>query len=265
MSLFPSTSVSEQIIIPLTKIDVERRMVIGVAAIEQPDLTKEIMDYATAKPAFETWSKSFETATGGLSKGNLRVMHQKTAVGRLDQIAFNDEAKQIEVCAKVVDDNEWRKCLDGVYTGFSVGGGYAKKWKDGDLTRYTPRVAELSLVDSPCMPGARFAELLKADGMVEQIELRGREEEPESFGALWKRRPETVPTFADAWAKRPMTFGELTKATPLMIPPSMLPSNRSKDSAMPSKMPASVYNAIKSPFASARLCPTCGQALPKQK
>jgi hypothetical protein len=196
--------------IPLTKIDAARRMVIGVAALEEPDLTKEIMDYETAKPAFELWSKSFETATNGLSKGNLRVMHTKTVAGRLDQIAFNDDAKRIEVCAKVTDDNEWQKVLDGNYTGFSVGGGYAKKWKDGDLTRYTPRVAELSLVDSPCMPGARFADLLKADGLVEQIELHGRAGEPvESFADLWKRRPEPVPTFADAWANRPLTFGEI--------------------------------------------------------
>lgn len=199
--------------IPLTKIDHARRMVIGVAALEQPDLAKEIMDYDSAKGAFESWSKGFEDATNGLSKGNLRVMHTKTVAGRLDQIAFNDDAKRIEVCAKVTDENEWQKVLDGNYTGFSVGGGYAKKWKDGDLTRYTPRVAELSLVDSPCMPGARFAELLKADGLVEQVELHGRLGSPsESFGSLWKRRPAPVPTFADAWASRPLTFGDLMKA-----------------------------------------------------
>ncbi len=203
-----------QLVIPLTKIDHERRMVIGIAALEQADLTKEIMDYETAKPAFESWSKSFVDATGGLSKGNLRVMHTKNVAGRLDQIAFNDEAKQIEVCAKITDENEWNKVLDGNYTGFSVGGGYAKKWADGDLTRYTPRVAELSLVDSPCMPGARFAELLKADGMTEQLELRGVVHDLPaiaSFGDLWKRAPE-IPSFADAWNNRPQTYGELAKA-----------------------------------------------------
>lgn len=201
-----------QILIPLAKIDAERRLVIGIAALEQKDLTKEIMDYDSAKPAFELWSKSFETATNGLSKGNLRVMHTKTVAGRLDQISFNDASKQIEVCAKITDDNEWRKVLDGNYTGFSVGGGYAKKWQDPDepdVTRYTPRVAELSLVDSPCMPGARFAELLKADGLVEQLELRGRAEPVETFGTLWKNKPAPVPSFADAWAARPKTFAEL--------------------------------------------------------
>lgn len=194
--------------IPLVKIDEERRLVIGRAAQEVPDKAREIMDYASAKPAFETWSKSFEQMSGGLSKGNLRVMHQKTVAGKVTDIAFNDKDKAIDVVAKVVDDNEWQKVLSGCYTGFSVGGGYAKKWDDPlhpGLKRYTPDIREISLVDNPCIPTARFAELVKADGMVEQLALRGV---LRSFAEQWRDRPRT---FAEIWAARPLTFGELSR------------------------------------------------------
>lgn len=181
--------------LPLVKIDVERRLVVGRAAQEVPDKSGEIMDYATAKPAFQKWSKSFEDMSGGLSKGNLRVMHQKTVAGKLVDITYDDDAKAIDVVAKVVDDNEWRKVLEGCYTGFSVGGGYGPRWADGDLKRYTPVVSEMSMVDNPCIPTALFAELLKADGMTEKLRLRG-----------------VARTFADMWREPPKTFGALFKA-----------------------------------------------------
>jgi len=94
-------------------------------------------------------------ASGGKSKGNLRAMHGKVAAGRFDDIVFDDANKRIEGCAKVVDDDEWKKVEEGVYTGFSHGGSYAKRWKDESnpaLTRYTPELAEVSLVDNPCVP-----------------------------------------------------------------------------------------------------------------
>jgi hypothetical protein len=187
-------------VIPLTKIDVERRLVIGTAAQEVPDKANEIMDYASAKPAFEKWSSGYAAATGGLSKGNLRVMHTKHVAGKFDAVEFDDDNKRIQVIAKVIDDNEWKKCLEGAYTGFSVGGGYAKRWDDPDnpgMKRYTPDIREISLVDNPCIPTARFAELVKADGLVEELTLVGR-----------------VPTFAEIWADRPRSFDEVMKSAP---------------------------------------------------
>lgn len=171
-------------IIPLVKVDEERRLIIGRAAQSVPDKSGEIMDYVSAKPAFESWSKSFEEATGGMSKGNLRVMHGKAVAGKITDISFNDVDEAVDIVAKVVDDNEWKKVIEGVYTGFSIGGSYSKKWKDGELTRYTPKVAEISLVDSPCIPTARFFDLQKADGTVEQREFKAPE--PKTFAALAK-------------------------------------------------------------------------------
>lgn len=189
-------------VIPLVKLDEEKRLVIGRAVQEVKDRSGEILDYKTAKPAFEEWSKSFEQATGGLSKGNVRVMHDpKKVAGKVVDIAYNDDDKAIDVCVKVVDDQEWKKVVEGVYTGFSVGGSYAQKWKDGELIRYTPRVAEISLVDRPCIPTCTIAELHKADGTIEEVKLVGR---PRTYGELAKAAPRTFAEIA-----RPRTFAEI--------------------------------------------------------
>jgi hypothetical protein len=150
--------------IPLTKIDAEKRIVYGVATAETLDRSGEICDYASTKPFYEKWSNGIAKATGGKSLGNLRAMHGKVAAGKLIDIGFNDDAKQIEVAAKVVDDDEWKKVEEGVYTGFSHGGRYVKKWTGTDgAKRYTAEPSELSLVDYPCVPEAVF-EVIKADG-----------------------------------------------------------------------------------------------------
>ncbi len=67
----------------------------------------------------------------------------------------------------MIDDAEWRKVEEGVYTGFSQGGAYAKRWRGEDgLVRYTADPSEVSLVDLPCLPSATF-QVLKADGAAE--------------------------------------------------------------------------------------------------
>lgn len=147
----------------LAKVDAAQRVVYGVAADESVDAVKEIFDYKTSKPFFEKWSGKIEKATDGKSLGNVRAMHGKVAAGKLEQINFDDDTQQIGIAAKIVDDNEWAKVEDGVYTGFSVGGSYVKKWKDGDATRYTCNPCEISLVDLPCIPTAMFT-AVKADG-----------------------------------------------------------------------------------------------------
>jgi hypothetical protein len=155
-----------QMFIPLHKADAARRMIYGYATAELPDRSGEICDYASTKPFYEKWSEDFAKASGGKSFGNLRAMHGKVAAGKISSIAFNDEAKRIEIAAKIVDDDEWRKIEEGVYTGFSQGGAYVKRWPDPDnpeLTRYTAAPSEISLVDLPCLPEASF-ELVKADG-----------------------------------------------------------------------------------------------------
>ena len=61
-------------------------------------------------------------------------------------------------------DAEWTKVEEGVYTGFSQGGTYARRWTDEvGAKRYTADPHEISLVDLPCLAEARF-EMVKIDG-----------------------------------------------------------------------------------------------------
>jgi hypothetical protein len=162
--------------IPLSKADAAQRLIYGYATAELPDRAGEICDYATTKPYYEQWSEDFAKASGGKSLGNLRAMHGKVAAGKITAIAFNDDEKRIEIAAKIVDDEEWRKIEEGVYTGFSQGGAYVKRWADPenpDFTRYTACPSEISLVDLPCLPQASF-ELVKADGASEKRGFAGK-------------------------------------------------------------------------------------------
>ena len=154
--------------LPLAKVDLDQRIVTGVATAEQPDRAGEICDYASSKPYFEKWSSGALAASRGKSMGAVRAMHGKVAAGKLTDIAFDDDAKRVVVAAKIVDDDEWNKVLEGVYTGFSQGGRYVKRWTDPEtgLTRYTADPQEISLVDLPCLPDATF-EVVK-DGVVEK-------------------------------------------------------------------------------------------------
>lgn len=154
--------------IPLTKADEARREVWGVAAMEQPDQSGEIMDYEKSKPHFWEWSKRVEKASGGKSRGNVRDSHTAKAVGKVVKLLFDDAAKAVRVGVKVLDSEAWQKVTEGVFTGFSIGGRYGERWSDPlnkGLTRYVAIPNEISLVDLPCIPGARF-EMVKADGAV---------------------------------------------------------------------------------------------------
>ncbi len=152
-----------QIYMALTKVDAERREVHGRAAQEVLDKSGEVMDYASSKPLFEAWSQGIADATNGKSFGNVRAMHGNVAAGKLIDIHFDDEAKAIDVVAKVIDDDEWQKVQESVYTGFSIGGKYAKRWAIDGVTHYTADPVEVSLVDNPAIPTATFS-LIKMDG-----------------------------------------------------------------------------------------------------
>ena len=154
--------------LPLTKVDIDERLVHGVATAEAPDRAGEICDYNSTKPYFESRSAGAREASGGKSLGAVRAMHSRIAAGKLTDIAFDDEGKKIMIAAKIVDDDEWEKVVEGVYTGFSQGGRYVRRWSDEatGLTRYTADPTEISLVDVPCLPGATF-QVVK-DGVVEE-------------------------------------------------------------------------------------------------
>ncbi|HKV25616.1 MAG TPA: hypothetical protein VJN93_13565 [Candidatus Acidoferrum sp.] len=162
-----------EILAKFFKADESRNEVHGVMAEEAPDKSGEIFDYATSKPYVQAWAAERLAATGGKSYGNVRGQHSgKVAAGKLLSIGFDDQRKIIPIIAKIVDPGEWEKVVQGVYSGFSIGGSYVRKWSDGRATRYTAKPSEVSLVDVPCMPGAVFT-LVKANGTTEFRPLTG--------------------------------------------------------------------------------------------
>lgn len=87
-------------------------------------------------------------------------MHRrvKRVVGRIEAFCFNDEAKSVGIVAKIDDTHEWQRVVKGHYTGLSIAGTFTF-WddpKDRLLRRYTVVPEEISLVDYPCNPAARF-------------------------------------------------------------------------------------------------------------
>ena len=165
-----------RLFLPITKIDVQKRLVYGTLASEALDKAGERMHYETSKPHFEKWTNEFQAATAhlgpeGQSAGNLRSMHKPKPAGKFTKLGFDDDGRKVDAIAKVTDDDEWRNCLEGVYTGFSIGGSYVGDlWKDADnpgVRWYTAAPVEGSLVDNPANPDAHFS-LIKADGSTEE-------------------------------------------------------------------------------------------------
>jgi len=149
--------------------DEARREVYGLMTEEAPDKSGEIFDYDSSKPHVQRWVNDAIARTTGaglpISYGNVRAQHSRTAVaGKLVSIEFDDKNKRIPIVAKIVDDDAWNKVKEGVYSGFSMGGKYIRKWQDGKYVRFTAEPGEVSLVDSPCVPGAAFTAIKSASG-----------------------------------------------------------------------------------------------------
>lgn len=155
----------------LVKVDQAKREVWGVVTCEEPDRDNEICDFDTTVPFYQALVDEMQKASevnpdGGVNIFPLRAMHGLVAAGKGISIEFRKDAKEIYMGFKVVDDNEWKKVQENVYTGFSQGGRYVKRWKDGDYMRYTAKPGEVSLVDVPCLQAAHFdaVKVLKSGG-----------------------------------------------------------------------------------------------------
>lgn len=174
--------------IRLVKVDEARRQAWGLATAEIPDKSGEICDYDAAKHAYRQWSQEAKEATTKsgqeLSLGNVRLQHTMQPVGKVIEIDYRDTKKEIFVGTYIDDDATWRQIQKGILTGFSHGGEY--QWRQCNVcgtdmlglgnvcpkcektveTRYAPLLAELSVVDNPCLDRAHF-DYVKADGAIE--------------------------------------------------------------------------------------------------
>lgn len=157
---------------PITRINQEKREVIGVATAEVKDAYRTVIGYEASKDAFQRW------------RGNIREMHQSKAVGRALEIMPDDEHRRIIVRARISKGAEdtWQKILDGTLTGFSIGGKNGK-WTtrtiDGEDLPYLERYdqAELSVVDNPACPASSI-EVVRADGLASDVLAPDDELEP---------------------------------------------------------------------------------------
>jgi HK97 family phage prohead protease len=142
----------------LTKIDSEQRIVAGYASTEAVDAHGEIVTKAAIEAALE----------GYLEFANVREMHQLSAVGVTEEASIDDRG--LYIAAKITDDIAWGKVKSGTYKGFSIGGKTLAR--DPDNRKIITKIAlnEISLVDRPSNPEARF-DVWKAAGLHDSSDL----------------------------------------------------------------------------------------------
>ena len=136
---------------PFAKVDDEQRMVYGYCTTESIDSQDEVVSKDAIRKAWNDYMKF----------GNVREMHQASAVGVTKEFTHDDAGTWIGV--RVVDDRAWKFVKEGVYKGFSIGGRVVKKMKNviSELV-----LAEISLVDRPANPDAVFTAIKVDDGLV---------------------------------------------------------------------------------------------------
>lgn len=191
--------------IPLTKMEEAADgslFVFGTVTAEQPDLEKEVCDYATTKPLYEKRTQERFTLTSKISGMTPSLMamrgqhdpHQAIGAGR--SLVFDDAAKTIKMGFQIVDSDAVKKWKSGVFVGFSQGGDYVKRWEDPTFpgcVRYTADPSEVSSVDSPCLPSAlvetmkgRTVTLTKSTGVTEEVPFMIQQVDSARIDALEK-------------------------------------------------------------------------------
>ena len=157
---------------PITKVNKEKRTVSGFATLDNLDRHGDIVTAEASKKAFDNF------------RGNIREMHGTSAVGKMvnfkEDSFFDPETQKkytgIYVTAYISKgaQDAWEKCLDGTYSGFSIGGNIvdAKMEKADDVSEshrviHNFDLHELSLVDSPANQLANIFSIQKmAEGII---------------------------------------------------------------------------------------------------
>ena len=154
------TNAGVAVFVPFVKINKEKRLVSGIACKQEIDSDGDILLFDAVESA----------VPGFMEFGNIREMHQLSAVGVVTQHKLMPDEKAWWIEVKVVDDAAWEKVLSGVYKGFSLGGTIlAVDPLEGTDMRGTPlrwnitriRINEVSLVDRPASPSA-LIDMIKA-------------------------------------------------------------------------------------------------------
>jgi uncharacterized protein YoxC len=153
---------------PIGKVDQERRIVSGFATLDNVDKQNDIVTTEASLAAFKKF------------RGNLREMHQPSAVGKVvsfkEDRYFDPQTKKfysgVYVSAYVSKgaQDTWEKVLDGTLTGFSIGGNIKKFDDEFDEKMEKPvriikeyELHELSLVDNPANQFANVISIEKGE------------------------------------------------------------------------------------------------------
>jgi hypothetical protein len=157
---------------PIAKVNKEKRTVSGFASLDNIDHHGDVVTAEASKTAFENF------------RGNIREMHGPSAVGKMlnfkEDSYFDPKTNKkysgifVEAYVSKGAQDAWEKCLDGTYTGFSIGGNIIDaKMEKSDNNEDSHRVIhkyelhELSLVDSPANPLANIFSIQKmAEGII---------------------------------------------------------------------------------------------------
>jgi hypothetical protein len=174
---------------PISKVDVEKRMVHGWATLDNVDRQNDRVSLEASVKAFEKF------------RGNLREQHDsKKAVGKV--LAFETKEyfdadssntyKGVFVSAYVSKgaQDTWEKVLDGTLTGFSIGGRILdfENTIDKEDSDSSVRVIkdfelmELSLVDSPAN---QFANILSIQKLGDEFVTSGIATEFSTDNVFW--------------------------------------------------------------------------------
>ena len=146
-----------KIFVGFTKKDDEKREVHGYASSEKLDSQGEVVEKEAIIKALPGYLGDADPVTGKFLFGNIREMHQPSAVGKTIQAKVDN--KGLFIKGKVVDKNAWEKVKEGVYTGFSIGGKILEQVKNRIKAI---KLSEISLVDRPANPDALFT-MVKID------------------------------------------------------------------------------------------------------
>ena len=131
-----------KIFLPIAKINENKRTVSGYASTPTEDSDGEIVTLDAIKAALPDY----------MQYANIREMHQLKAVGKAQEA--NTDEMGLFITAKIIDDQAWQKCLEKVYTGFSIGGRKLDK-KGKKITKLN--LSEISIVDRPANGDCTFA------------------------------------------------------------------------------------------------------------
>jgi uncharacterized protein YoxC len=151
---------------PISKIDVEKRIVSGWATTDSVDRQNDIITSDASSKAFEAF------------RGNVREQHTPLAVGKVTDFRqdkyYNDNENKfyngvyVDVYVSKGAEDTWHKIQEGILTGFSIGGsildsevekidGYDKPVRV--VKEY--ELHELSLVDNPANPNSNIVSIQK--------------------------------------------------------------------------------------------------------